>query len=116
LSGWKKNLAASVDLQRLLVEPEHLHLSTRRQCELLGLNRWSYYLLPAVESEENLRLMRRIDKQFLKTPFFGSRRMTACLERDGEEVNRQRVQRLMAVMGPEALHTEPRTTTAAPGA
>jgi putative transposase len=60
--------------------------------------------------------MRLIDQQFLKTPFYGSRRMTACLERAGEEINRKRVQRLMAVMGLEALHPKPRTTTPAPGA
>ena len=50
--------------------------------------------------------MRLIDQQFLKTPFYGSRRMTACLERAGEAVNRKRVQRLMAVMGLEALHPQ----------
>src|SRR5207249_8850206 len=83
----------------------------RRQCELLDLNRSTYYLPPATESEENLRLMRLIDQQFLKTPFYGSRRMTACLERAGETVNRKRVQRLMALMGLEALHPKPRTTT-----
>lgn len=88
----------------------HRHLSIRRQCELLGLNRSSYYLPPAVESQENLRLMRRIDEQFLKTPFYGSRRMTACLERSGETVNRKRVQRLMALMGLEAVFPRPRTT------
>jgi putative transposase len=60
--------------------------------------------------------MRLIDQQFLKTPFYGSRRMTACLERAGEEINRKRVRRLMAVMGLEALHPKPRTTTPAPGA
>jgi putative transposase len=60
--------------------------------------------------------MRLIDQQFLKTPFYGSRRMTACRERSGETVNRKRVQRLMAVMGLEALHPKPRTTTAAPDA
>jgi putative transposase len=80
---------------------------------LLGLNRSSYYLVPAIESEENLRLMRLIDQQFLKTPFYGSRKMTVHLERAGETVNRKRVQRLMAVMGLEALHPKPRTTTAA---
>jgi putative transposase len=79
----------------------------------LGLNRSSYYLPPATESEENLRLMRLIDEQFLKTPFYGSRRMTASLERCGETVNRKRVQRLMAVMGLEALFPRPRPTTAA---
>ena len=88
-----------------------INLSIRRQCELLGLNRSSYYLPPAIESEENLRLMRLIDEQFLKTPFYGSRRMTACLERSGEAVNRKRVQRLMALMGLEALFPRPRTTT-----
>ena len=60
--------------------------------------------------------MRRIDEQYLKTPFYGSRRMTAFLERPGEAVNRKRVQRLMGVMGLEALHPKPRTTTPRRGA
>jgi putative transposase len=60
--------------------------------------------------------MRLIDRQFLKTPFYGSRKMTECLERAGEVVNRKRVQRLMEVMGLEALHPRPRTTTADPNA
>ena len=60
--------------------------------------------------------MRLIDEQYLKTPFYGSRRMAACLERRGEAVNRKRVQRLMALMGLEALHPRPRTTVAAPDA
>jgi putative transposase len=88
-------------------------LSIRQQCELLTLNRSSYYLLPATESEENLRLMRLIDEQYLKTPFYGTRRMTASLQRVGEAVNRKRVQRLMALMGLEALFPKPRTTLAA---
>ena len=68
-------------------------------------------LPPATESEKNLRLMRLIDEQFLKTPFYGSRRMRACLERSGETVNRKRVQRLMALMGLEAVFPRPRITT-----
>ena len=60
--------------------------------------------------------MRLIDQQFLRTPFYGSRRMTASLERSGETVNRKRVQRLMVKMGLEALFPRPRTTTAAPDA
>src|SRR4051812_17401468 len=60
--------------------------------------------------------MRLIDQQFLKTPFYGSRRMTVALERSGETVNRKRVQRLMALMGLEAIFPMPRTTTAAPDA
>ena len=106
----KKKLPAAADLKRPLIEPANRHLSIRRQCELLDLNRSSYYLVPATESEESLRLMRLIDEQFLKTPFYGSRRMTASLERSGETVNRKRVQRLMALMGLEALFPRPRTT------
>ena len=60
--------------------------------------------------------MRLIDQQFLKTPFYGSRKMTAYLERAGEVVNRKRVQRLMGVMGLEAVHPRPRTSTADPNA
>jgi putative transposase len=56
-------------------------LSIWRQCQLLDLSRSTYYLPPATESAENLRLMRLIDEQYLKTPFYGSRRMAAlcCL-------------------------------------
>jgi len=87
-----------------------------RQCQLLDLNRSTYYLPPAVESAENLRLMRWIDEQYLKTPFFGSRRMRARLERAGETVNRKRVQRLMRLMGLEGLFPGRRTSLAVPGA
>jgi putative transposase len=109
-------LPASIDLKRPFIEPLNDHLSVRRQCELLDINRSSFYLPPAAESEENLRLMRLIDQQFLKTPFYGSRRMTASLERSGETVNRKRVQRLMAQMGLEAIFPRPRTTIAATAA
>jgi putative transposase len=115
LSGSKKALPAAVDQKRALVQDHHPQLSICRQCELLGLNRSTYYLPPAVASEEDLRLRRRIDQPFLKTPFSGSRKMTAALQRSGETVNRKRVQRLMAVMGLEAIFPKPRTTIAAPG-
>ena len=91
-------------------------MSIARQCEPIGLNRSTYYLPPAVESEENLRLMRPIGEQYLRTPFYGSRRMAASLERRGEAVNRKRVRRPMALMGLEGLHPGPRTTAADPGA
>ena len=109
-------MPAAVDAKRALIELDVPHLSICRKCELLGLNRSTYYLPPAAESEENLRLMRLIDEQYLKTPFYGSRRMTAFLERRGEAVNRKRIRRLMALMGLEALHPKPRTTTPAPDA
>jgi len=85
------------------VETGHPELSVRRQCELLGVNRASLYYEPAGESEENLQLMRLLDEQYTKTPFYGSRRMTAWLQTKGYEVNRKRISRLMELMGIEAV-------------
>ena len=64
-----------------MVDLEDDAISVRRQCELLGVNRASLYYTPLGESEENLRLMRLIDEQYTKTPFYGSRRMEAWLPR-----------------------------------
>ena len=88
-------------------------MSVAAQCELLNLARSTYYYEPASESAENLALMRRIDEQYLKTPFFGSRRMATELSTEASPVNRKRVQRLMRTMGIEALY--PRKSTSAPG-
>jgi putative transposase len=82
-------------------------MSIRRQCDLLGLSRASYYYEPATESEENLRLMGMIDRLYTECPFYGSRKITACLNSDKEAVNRKRVQRLMRLMGIEALYPKP---------
>ncbi len=90
-------------------------MSVRRQCELLGLNRSSLYYEPASETSEDLGLMRRIDEQYTACPFYGSRRMSAWLIEQGEEVNRKRVQRLMRVMGLEAIYPKPRLSLAGKG-
>jgi putative transposase len=90
------------------VERDHLELSVRRQCELLGVNRASLYYEPAGESEENLQLMRLLDEQYTKTPFYGSRRMMAWLQTKGYEVNRKRITRLMALLGIEAVYPKPK--------
>jgi putative transposase len=100
---------------RLLVEPEHPELSLRRQCELLGLSRASLYYHPVPASPEDLRFMRLIDGQYTECPFYGSRRMTAWLERQGETVNRKRVQRLMRLMGLEAIYPKPRLSVPGQG-
>jgi putative transposase len=83
-------------------------LSVRRQCELLGVTRSGLYYTPAGETPENLTLMGLIDRQFTARPFYGSRRMTAWLRSRGHRVNRKRVQRLLGVMGLEAIHPRPR--------
>ena len=62
-----------------------------RQCELLGLARSSLYYQPRGETEENLAVMRHIDRLFTKWPFLGSRRLSVYLSRQGYEVNRKRV-------------------------
>ena len=61
------------------MDREHADLSVRRQCELLGVNRSGLYYEPVGESEENLRLMRLMDEQYTRTPFYGSRKMTEWL-------------------------------------
>jgi putative transposase len=78
-----------------MIEPNHPQLSVRRQCELLGLTRSTLYYEPAGESVENLHLMRLLDEQYLRTPFYGRPRMTAYLRRHGYPVNHKRVRRLM---------------------
>ncbi len=54
-----------------MIERSHPGISIRRQCALLGLNRSSLYYPPAQETEENLQLMRLIDQQYTRTPFYG---------------------------------------------
>lgn len=80
-------------------------MSVSRQCELVGLARSSWYYQPRGESPENLALMRRIDEQYLATPFYGSRKLAWLLG-----VNRKRIQRLMRLMGIEAIYPKKRTT------
>lgn len=92
------------------MEPENGQISIRRQCELLGLNRSTYYYAPAVESEFNLHLMRLIDEQYLRTPFYGWPRMTEYLRRQGYIVNHKRIQRLMRKMNIQAIYPAPKTT------
>jgi putative transposase len=98
----------SVDALRALVEVNHPDLSIGRQCELLGLCRSSFYYEPSSETAENLALMNVIDKQYTAEPVFGSRRMTKWLEKQGYAVNRKRVQRLMRLMGLEAIYPKPK--------
>ena len=66
------------------------------------------------ETAETLALMRLIDAQFLETPWCGSRQMARHLRRDGHEVGRKRVRRLMAVMGLAPIYQRPRTTVPNP--
>ena len=86
-------------------------ISIRRQCEIVGLNRSTFYYQPASESPLNLLLMRLIDLQYTKTPFYGYPKMTAHLRRLGHPVNPKRVRRLMRKMDIQAIYPKPRTST-----
>ena len=89
--------------------------SLRHQCELLDLSRTAYYYEPCPESEENLALMRQLDQLHLEHPAYGSRRLTVMLRRAGSGVNRKRVQRLLGVMGLEAIYPRPSVSQPAEG-
>ena len=91
------------------IEGRNKSLSISRQCELLQLPRSSYYRPRdyQIEDEENLELMRLIDEEFLRHPFYGSRKMKGYLNRKGIPVNRKRIQRLMRLMGLESIVPKP---------
>lgn len=101
--------------RRAMVERPGVDLSVRRQCALLNLARSGVYRPKPVIGAGDLALMRRIDELHLQLPFYGSRRMTFELNKEDRGVNRKRVQRLMRVMGIEALVPRPGTSKPAPG-
>lgn len=93
-----------------MVDPQQPNLSVARQCRLLNIHRSSFYYRPKPVKAEDLELMRLIDEQYLKTPTWGSRSMRNHLRRLGYKINRKRVQRLMRLMGLEAIYPKPRTS------
>ena len=98
-----------------MVEADHPELSVRRQCALLGLSRSSLYYEPAAQTAANLRLMRLLDREYTAHPFLGSRRLPKWLIEHGEAVNRKRVQRLLRLMGLEAIYPKPKLSAAGRG-
>ena len=87
-------------------------LSMRRQCALLSLHRSTAAYEPAAVGEDDLVIMRLLDEEYLRHPFYGSRKMQVWLHGRGYPVNRKRVQRLMRLMGIEGLN--PRGATSKP--
>ena len=99
-----------------MIEPDHNQLSILRQCALLELPRANYYrnASEAEESAENLNLMRLIDEEYTRHPFFGSRKMRDYLRRLGHRVNRKRIRRLMRKMGIKSVAPSPNTSKPSP--
>lgn len=97
-----------------MVEPCHDRLSITSQCRLLSISRSGWYYDSKGECPLNLKLMRLIDEQFLSTPYYGSRQMARYLRRQGYNVGRHRVRRLMRQIGIEAIYQRPRTSAPHP--
>ena len=104
----------SLTCRRQLVDRQHSSLSIVRQCAPLGVSRSGLYYRPKGVSREDLALMQAMDRQYLEAPFYGWRRMKAWLVRQGCQVSRKRVQRMMRIMGLRAIYRLPRTSRPAP--
>ena len=94
----------------MCIENNHPKLSVRRQCNLLSLARSNLYYAPVGESAENLEFMKIIDKQFLETPWYGSRQMARYMKRQGYKCGRHRARRLMRLMRLVPIYQEPNTS------
>ena len=90
-----------------LIDWHNSELSINKQCELLSLSKGALYYTPVPMNKYDLDLMDFIDQQYLKTPFYGSRKMTICLQKQGYTINRKKVQRLMQVMGLKGITPGP---------
>ena len=98
-----------------MVDRQHPSLSIVCQCTLLSISRSGLYYQPVRISEEDLALMKLIDRQYLATPFYGTRKIAAWLKSQNYSVNRKRVRRLMRIMGLKAIYRRPKTSKPAPG-
>ncbi len=97
-----------------MLDRTDLRVSLLRQCRLVGISRSLIYYRSKAPDPITLELMRRIDEEYLKTPFYGSRKMTIWLREQGYAVGRDRVRRLMRLLGLEAIYQKPRTSTSHP--
>ena len=91
-----------------MIAPEGCDLSVRDQCRLLGISRSAMYYVPQGPSAEDLSVIRLLDEQYTRTPFYGVERMTAWLHRKGLPIGHNRVRRLLRLMGLEAIYAKPR--------
>ena len=100
----------SSEQRKGMIDPCCPFLSISTQCQLLTLTRSGFYYIPSGESEENLAIMRQLDRQYFSTPFYGVLRLTALLILAGFKVNKKRVRRLMKLMNWQTIYREPHTT------
>ncbi len=96
--------------QRRLMVDHNFELSLTKQCDLLTIHRSGFYYTPSPDSNENLEIMRKLDEQYFKTPFYGVLRLTAKLQKDGYKINVKRTRRLMKLINWQTIYREPKTT------
>ncbi len=97
-----------------MIDRDRPKLSVSRQCKLVGVSRSSLYYRPVESDHEDLDIMAKMDRQYLQTPFYGSRRMSVWLRSQGHEINRKRIRRLMRLMGLETVYRRPNTSKPGP--
>ena len=100
-------MSCSLEQRRQWINPAHLKLSVRRQCQLLVLPRSTYYYQARPESATNLNYMRLLDEEYTRHPFYGVARMTVWLRHQGWVVGLKRVRRLLRLMGLMAVYPKP---------
>lgn len=100
----------------MMTEQNHSDLSLVKQCKLLQVSRSGLYYEPVQESEANLKIMRLLDEQYLKTPFYGVERLWVLLVVAGYRINRKRLRRLLRLQGWQTLYPATRTTRVDPSA
>ncbi|MEK6537378.1 MAG: IS3 family transposase [Actinomycetota bacterium] len=108
LDWLKKSSLLGLEERRVMIQIGHPEISVRRQCALLGLSRSGFYYEPVGPDAEDLALMRLLDEQYTRTPFYGVRKMRAWLETLGRSVGINRVRRLLRKMGISAMYPQPR--------
>lgn len=98
-----------------MIDRTHPRISIARQCALVGLSRASLYYPPHPITALEEGLLPLIDEIYTRCPFYGVRRITAWLRRQGHDVNPKRVRRLMHRMGIQALYPTRHLSLPAPG-
>jgi len=101
-----------LDERRAMVSSDEKGLSKSKQCQLLSLNRSGLYYTAATENEENLGILRKMDEQYYKTPFYGVLKLVELFSREGYIINKKRMRRLMKKMDWRTIYREPKTTIA----
>lgn len=113
MTGLKKNLPPSKEERRKMIEPKNKNISISRQCALLDVNRSSVYYQAKPKAKADIELLHALDEEYTRTPFYGSRRMCRVLAaRAGRAINRKCVQRLMRILGIEAIYPRENTSLA----